>query len=1141
MPDSLATLELTLNASGAASATDNLDAKFAKLGGTADRLTASQEQLQTRINTLAASVTTADIANAKAIETLQRRIATEQQLAAIIQAQPAQFAQLTALTNELTGAQGSSVAAVAEVAAGHERAAAAVAGHSFQTGRLRQDLGTLLGRLTGTMPILDRFAGQLGAMAIGNVMIIGVMGGIAAIAYAYEKLSLSLKGVTADQEKAIEAFEKAEKLKMAGGATGVANTGLTNNIAAYQGEVARLQQQIDAMGSVNTTSGGASTNAAILVGGLDQTVIDSRKKRLDELVALQADAQAKLNAEMAKADLQNQEHYATQLATIVKGNTAKRAQLDQALALEKTYFAAAKLEGDQGNLELQAEYTKLAEGLKAAFTKADAAPGVHDGRAADQQFAADAATKEAELTNALTDRAAAMHLENDALKQGEATRETYLIQLRYAEEVTKSLTDSTDAAAAAHVKAAAAVRDEELARVAITQAEKDATGTQALLDKADALKRENDALKQGEDTRATYLINEKYDLEFKQALLIADDDAFDKRVQAINLLRQEELAHVAITQAQKDGAAVGKVAADETQRAWATAFKDIQRTVSTMFDDFFTKGVNAFQATWDAMKTGFFKTISDIMAAGVMSQLGDKLKNTVLAALSSNPSTSGLPNGIGAPSPVAGVLSAAIPYVAGLALIATSIMTTATQNAQAQAVFRDANVKWQASFQTLVDSFAQTNFDKAKSALDAQFQSLADSAIQAAATAIAGSKATWNINSSNLIGGANRDAAPTVGALGSMSGLEAYIASLQGAQGSGKNVAQDRDLATLLSQLQQLDAEYKIQAKAAEDARVAAQAAFVQDLHVKELRNAGMTDEADALALFNQQAKDFKDAVTQGYDATTLAELGQEQATERAILAANQAAAAQQKLADATASATAAIAKNEADAATLWTKIASDFQTFTQNMADATTSLSVRLMKATGDAAGAAALAFKLQQSQEMNTSQAALGQLQLQQSQAAAALAAQNASGTGKTLSMVSNGSGGYGYVVQDPLADAMKGQIASIQQEIQAQLDYMKQLGVVQAAEAIAQANGTGATSMPGATAGVPGTAGTFGTVVSVTTAQQADLMLDELTTTRVLAQAYWPYLKVIADKLSGGVNSILGSALQGSLALAGGSTVS
>ena len=98
---------------------------------------------------------------------------------------------ITDSTRQMTLTQMEAIKMNDALAVSQETAATATAAHGFQVGRLRQDLGSLVGRLTGTNLAIDRVGGALGAMAIGNVAIIGVLAGIAAIAFGYEKLALS--------------------------------------------------------------------------------------------------------------------------------------------------------------------------------------------------------------------------------------------------------------------------------------------------------------------------------------------------------------------------------------------------------------------------------------------------------------------------------------------------------------------------------------------------------------------------------------------------------------------------------------------------------------------------------------------------------------------------------------------------------------------------------------------------------------------------------------------------------------------------------------------------------------------------------------------------------------------------------------
>lgn len=238
-----------------------------------------------------------------------------------------------------------------------ERGSVAMQAHGFQVGRLRQDLGSLVGRLTGTSLAIDRVGSALGAMAIGNVAVIGVLAAIAAMAYGWEQLSLKLKGVTADQEKAIDAFEKAQKLKEAGGKTGEAETGL-------KAEVAKMQATLDNVKSVLAEAEANGTNKPAIASlrievANEQKALDARKALLDA-------ASAERDKEMARESQQNATKHAEELASAIKHNEATKAQFAEALRLEKNYYAAAKELARSGNLAMADEFNKLGDILQEA-------------------------------------------------------------------------------------------------------------------------------------------------------------------------------------------------------------------------------------------------------------------------------------------------------------------------------------------------------------------------------------------------------------------------------------------------------------------------------------------------------------------------------------------------------------------------------------------------------------------------------------------------------------------------------------------------------------------------------------------------------------------------------------------------------
>jgi hypothetical protein len=730
-----------------------------------------------------------------------------EQLAAAQATLRGQTAQITDSTRAMTLTQIEAIKMNEALATSSVAAGNAMGMSGMQASMMRMRLGSMLGGLIGVNGAVLGLAGAFGSMAIGSVAVIGVMAGIAAMAYGYEKLSLSLKGVTADQEKAIEEFEKAQKLKAAGGKEGEANTGLLNRIASAQPAMAGVA-------AFGVTVGG-------LGEGLSAAYIASRKKLLGEDLANVQASLADLTKAGLKADQETAERQATTLARLIKDGAASDKQRQLALGLEKAYYADEKALADKFP-EQAAGYGALGDQLKGAFTKADkvpkaqAAASVHDGSLVDQQFANNLAVSEANSIQALKDRAAAMQMENEALKQGEATRETYLIGLQYELEVRKANTFSTEASKAAYLAEAAAVRDAALAHVGIVAAQK------AVADAA---------------------------AKAQSAAAKAADEA-------------------------------AKLAGKSWKTEMQTLTRDVQRDFSSMFDQILNGGTDTFGKLWKNVWTGWTKLVADMLGADVMRMMGDKLTSFLRGGPNATDSAI-LKNANSGPAAVAGATSGspgfdtfslgyATSFVSGMIAIGDSIAQTSAMNKQAAIDFANDNIKWKAAFDTLAGIGNQNP-------LNSKFQSMMDSAIQAAQTAIKNSPAA-KYGASGV--GAFGSTTGLLPGAGTIQGLDDYIASLKKAQGSGKNAAQDRDLAALLTQLELLDAEYKKQTVAAQDA-------LNSDLHVRLLRAQGNTVAADALALQITQAKEYKDAVTAGYDAATLALLAQVQAQEKLTAATN--------------------------------------------------------------------------------------------------------------------------------------------------------------------------------------------------------------------------------------------------------------
>lgn len=1186
MPDSLATLEVKLDASGAASSTDllagrlaNLDKQNQMVTASTAKLTAGQKIVQDQIIQAAIGVSNLDVTNLKHIELVQKMIANEVSRATALGATSEQMAMLE-------GIQASYDAQLGIEAAAHDRAAAAAAGHGMQLGRLRQDLGTVIGRLTGTSTVLDRFGGALGAMAIGSGPVIAVMAGIAGIAYAYDKLSLSLRGVTEEQSKAIEEFEKAEKLRAAGGKTGVTNSGLQNNVSADQDEIDTLRKQIGAGAS-------PSTDAQFAAEAGRQQALDKKKARLNELLKLQQDANKAEIAERDKHHAEITQRDAQELADLIKDHNAKASEITRARAM----IAQARSDLDQRraqpstseNRQMMLDDAKVINELSSAFTAAEkpadqAAASLAKfteevkrmGDAAESTGGKDATIdKQLEAFNNQIDIAEKKFPQNrTALEALRASYAGFAEDLKTADygkvsdEITSqhdaqlALTAATIAGGGAIQDATAAARaDAEIKRQQISlgaplsqalqdeirdterlkEIQKDAAGTNSIKDNVDALKIQLAAMEQSNEARGAYVINKEEDLKVTKALGIEDAAQQSARLAEIADEREVRLAIEAVTQAKKDNAKAAKDGMKEEQDIMKTFGQGLRQDFTQAFQDIFKGGKGEFDSLWSAIKTGYARLLAQMaemkVAKPLMQSLGLDSLGSNGGAYAGQTAADGSPLAAGAGAQVIGGTSmltvAAIGIaVAGIMAIGASITSVAAENSRAAADFADSTITWKSSFNDLIASFGQTNFDAQKSALDKQFQGLADSAIQAVQKELASDSATWNLGTGNL---GNRTSKPGVAALSSMGDLEAYIAQLQGMQGTGHDVQQDRDMATLLDQLQQLDAEYQKQTIATAALQAAQEGLFTQDLRVRQLT--AESDTADAAALQRQLDEDaqVKAAQDAGYDAATIAMLKQVQSEEDLKTAADAAAAAQKAQADATAASAKAIADAQASAAQAMATMATRLNDFTIAMGDSVTSLGVRLLKAQGDAAGADALAFKLQQQQEMRAAQAQAFSIQ-QEIIADQAQMAKNAADQSVLRYLRGDNT------VDIPANDALLAAIAALNTMAQGQADYIAQLAVVQAAEAAAAAAAAASGNpsvMPGASA--PGAAGSFNTIVSTATAHQADQMVENLSSILTVVATFLPMIAANTGDLGGKMNAYLGRAGQRQLAHAGAGGVS
>ena len=226
-----------------------------------------------------------------------------------------------------------------------------------------------------------------------------------------------------------------------------------------------------------------------------------------------------------------------------------------------------------------------------------------------------------------------------------------------------------------------------------------------------------------------------------------------------------------------------------------------------------------------------------------------------------------------------------------LASIGASIQQTSAENAAAAAQFKTATAQWQESFQSLISGLTNTDFQKAQQSLNQQFESIVNQAVDAAATAIKGSPAaTWGSTGVGIFGSTTGTVPSEIA---SIADLGNYIKQLTAEQGSGKNVAQDRDLATLLTELQQVDAQYRAQAQSLQALQAVQLQQAEADLNVRNLAAEGQTAASQLAAKLAADAKELQAAITSyGADSQYVTDLKATQALEEAQASASSTGAA---------------------------------------------------------------------------------------------------------------------------------------------------------------------------------------------------------------------------------------------------------
>ena len=323
-----------------------------------------------------------------------------------------------------------------------------------------------------------------------------------------------------------------------------------------------------------------------------------------------------------------------------------------------------------------------------------------------------------------------------------------------------------------------------------------------------------------------------------------------------------------------------------------------QSAFAEMFNGIFNEGLSSFGKLWDSIKTGFFRLVSEMLAASAMRRLaavmgsmgtvgkdGSRTGATGIFAqfpglsrtaqnagaglavgLAAGQATGSAAGGalIGAASgfavggPVGAIVGGISGLVSGLAAHGARVRAIARQ-------YRDSLKEWERNFADFADiaaSGGRTILANATKALKEQAQVLSEAAFNAflKSTRTRSEKELdkYALNNQKLTGN-----------------IEADIAAIE--QTKRRSLVSN-ELQKYLDELYKLRDAYKTNAEAVAAAFAIEQSAMNEDLRVRELLAQGRNAEAEAMRFQLQQERELAEARRKGFDTT---QLEQTQAVER--------------------------------------------------------------------------------------------------------------------------------------------------------------------------------------------------------------------------------------------------------------------
>lgn len=122
---------------------------------------------------------------------------------------PPALKQITDSTRQMTLTQMEAIAV-------NEKMSAGAVQHKLVLGRLGNQFESLIGQIAGVSPVVGKAATVLGEFAVGASLTVGILAGLAAIAYAYDKLTESSRKAMDVADKLIETYGRAARISALG-------------------------------------------------------------------------------------------------------------------------------------------------------------------------------------------------------------------------------------------------------------------------------------------------------------------------------------------------------------------------------------------------------------------------------------------------------------------------------------------------------------------------------------------------------------------------------------------------------------------------------------------------------------------------------------------------------------------------------------------------------------------------------------------------------------------------------------------------------------------------------------------------------------------------------------------------------------